>query len=332
MDITKDIRSDLQSAEFRVSGVPGIELIERQLYEELADSKGTVREMCSHILDAGGKRIRPLLVLYSGLLFSTVSNELLKAGVAAELIHMASLVHDDIIDKSSIRRGRISINEKWDSHFAVLCGDYLFSKAFGILSKNRLMASMDLMVDSIQNMCHGEIFQAGERFNTEIGLEIYYDRISKKTAIFLENCCKVGALIGGADEERVRGLGAYGLNLGIAFQMIDDILDFCGCPEKMGKPKSEDLRQGHITMPVIFLLDDPRYGTWLRELIRQKAFDDETLDNLLKALKETGAIQRSFDIAGVHIEKAKQSLDGFPPSEYLNFLHELAELLRTRMN
>ena len=214
-----------QSVKFDAEQIPGIEAIEIELYNSLSGSQGTMREMCSHILNAGGKRIRPLLVLHSGLGFGTMSNHLVKAAVAAELIHMASLVHDDIIDNSSLRRSRPSINKIWGNQFAVLCGDYLFSKAFGIMSSNRLMRSMDLMVEAIQNMCEGEIVQAGERFNPLISQERYYEIIGMKTAIFLSCCCKSGAAISGATKLQVHMMGEYGLHLGYAFQIIDDILD-----------------------------------------------------------------------------------------------------------
>jgi len=147
--------------------------IEAELYNVLSDSRGAIRDMCFHMLTSGGKRIRPVLVFYGGLMFSGPTDELVYAAVAAELIHMASLVHDDIIDNSFLRRGRPSLNKIWGNHFAVLCGDYLFAKAFEIMARKKLIKCMDYMVEAIENMCQGEIIKAESRFKTDAGIDDY---------------------------------------------------------------------------------------------------------------------------------------------------------------
>lgn len=324
--------SILQTIKFNSNSLASIELVEKKLNDALSDSQGAVKDMCTHILNAGGKRVRPLLVLYSGLIFSDEIDELIYAATAAELIHMASLVHDDIIDDSSLRRNKPSINKIWGKHFAVLCGDYLFAKAFGILSKNRLIKSMDYMVEAIQNMCEGEILQAENRFNHCVTLDMYYRRIAKKTAIFMQCCCKSGAAVGGADELQVRMLGEYGLNLGLAFQIIDDILDFCGDVDAMGKPGGEDLRQGSITMPLIFLMQDDRYENWIKEILGERNITGHHIREITRKLKETGMIEKSFKTALSHIEKAKHSLGMLAESEYTGRLYKLADMLKARMN
>ncbi|HHW47789.1 MAG TPA: polyprenyl synthetase family protein [Clostridiaceae bacterium] len=307
-----------------------IEKIETELCNELSDSKGPIREMCNHILNSGGKRLRPLLVLYSGMLFSDPCEKLIKAAAAAELIHMASLVHDDVIDNSMLRRNHPSVNCIWGNNFSVLCGDYLFAKAFGILSRYRLIRSMDFMVEAIQNMCHGEILQAEDRFCQEIDTNTYYDRIAKKTAIFLSCCCKSGACVGGGNSVEIDIMGEYGLNIGLAFQIIDDVLDFCGNPDIMGKPKQEDLSQGNITIPVIFLLTSEKYGSWMREIVRRRDFSEHVLNQVYCALLESGAIDDCMKLAESHIEKAKQCLKYLPDSPHKELLYELADALKTR--
>ncbi|MCX7923776.1 MAG: polyprenyl synthetase family protein [Clostridia bacterium] len=330
--LQQESKIGFQSLRFDIKRIPDTEVIERGLYNSLADSTGAIREMCSHILNAGGKRVRPLLVLYSGLVFSEVNEELIHASVAAELIHMASLVHDDIIDHADIRRNRPSINKIWGNQFAVLCGDYLFAKAFGSLAGNRLIKSMDFMVEAIENMCHGEILQADDKFNYGVTLKKYYERIAKKTAIFLKCCCKSGAAAVGAGEVEVHILGQYGLNLGYAFQIIDDIMDFCGNCETMGKPKYEDLSQGNITLPVILLLNDKRYGDWVRAMIINRDFNDVTTGELINVMNESGSIGRSFKIALSHIQKAKYYLRLLPQSQSTMFLDSLADMLQARVN
>ncbi len=324
-----------------------IELLDRELFKTLADSKGKIRDMCFHLLNAGGKRVRPLLVLYSGLAIRSAASEynicparstanfndplltegLVQASVAAELIHMASLVHDDIIDNSDMRRNRDSINKVWGRHFAVLGGDYLFAKAFGILSGSRLINSMGYMVEAIQNMCQGEIEQADNLFDCNISMENYNDRIAKKTAIFIDCCCRSGAAAVGGEESNIKTLGNFGYNLGMAYQIVDDILDFLGNPDVTGKPKSEDLRNGIITLPVILLLNHERYGEWLRDVIKKREMTEQVICKITEALKETGAIRKAYSIALAHIQEAVASLDSLPHSQYLGFLHEITSNL-----
>jgi len=311
---------------------PFVDKLENRLMDVLLDSEGPIRDMCHHILKAGGKRIRPLIVLYSGMIFSEPSQNLMDAAVAAELIHMASLVHDDIVDNSLLRRNRPSINKIWGNEYAVLCGDYLFAKAFGILSEKRLIKSMNFMVEAITNMCHGEIRQASDRFNFNVSIESYYIRIAKKTAIFLQSCAKSGSSIGGANEKDIETIGEYGLNIGYAFQIIDDILDFCGEVDVMGKEKYEDLRQGNITLPVILLMNKDAYRNWLLEMVEGRRINEKDIDNICNALKESGVLDESSEIAASHIKKAKKCLDLLPKSNYTDFLYNLSNMLQSRIN
>ncbi len=320
-----------QKVDIRINHVAVIELIENELKKALSSSQGTIFEMTSHIFSAGGKRIRPLLVFYSGLIFGKqVLPELVQAAVSVELVHMASLVHDDIIDKSTLRRNKPSVNAIWGNQTAVLGGDFLFAKAFSLLANNHLIRNLELMVEAIQSMCHGEIIQAEDRFKLELGLERYYERIAKKTAILLQCACKSGAIVGGADEHQIEQLGEYGLNLGYSFQIVDDILDFCGDSQLMGKPKREDLIQGNLTLPILLLLQNQQHQKWIEDIIINKDFTQENLSQIETVLKETGIITRSFDIALSHIEKAKINLYSLPDSSARIFLNDLAEQLKTR--
>ncbi|NJD02691.1 MAG: polyprenyl synthetase family protein [Ruminiclostridium sp.] len=326
------IRTGLSHMSHNTIAFPEIKAIESEINNALSDSEGTIREMCSHISGSGGKRIRPLLVLYCGLVFSKPSGSLEKAAVSAELIHMATLVHDDIIDDSEIRRSRPTLNEVWGNHSSVLCGDYLFAKAFGILSKNKLYKSLALMVEAIDSMCNGEIQQAQNRFNKSMNLEIYYEQITKKTAKFLECCCKSGASIGNADERQTAIIGKYGLNLGLAFQIIDDILDFRGDEDIMGKPKGEDLRQGIITLPLIILKNSDKYGPLANDIINKKILSEKDYAVLNDLLANTGSIEQSHNIALSHIDQALLCLKSLPDTPYREVLSNLAEALRFRQN
>lgn len=332
MIIEQNTKQNFQSVKIDISNVKEAALIERELVFLLSDSNGTIKEMLNHILNTGGKRVRPLLVLYSGLIFSELTEDLIHAAVSAELIHMASLVHDDIIDKSYLRRNKPTINKKWNNQFAVLCGDYLFSKAFGVLANKRLTKSMDYMVHAIQSMCRGEIQQASEKYDENIYFEKYIERVSNKTAIFLECCCKSGAAVAGSSEMEIRILGEFGLNLGLAFQIIDDILDFSGNSDVMGKPKYEDLTQGNITLPILILLNDSRYGDWIKNIIVKREFSQSIMSEITDVLDKSNAIDRSFDVASSYIEKAKSCLGLLPKSEYTCKLDRFADMLKVREN
>ncbi|MDP4181839.1 MAG: polyprenyl synthetase family protein [Bacillota bacterium] len=333
MEITKQqlkIEENYNKLDF--TSIPQLKVIEMELLDAISDSRGTIREMCNHILKAGGKRIRPLLVVFSGLIFEQNLQKLIPTAVSSELIHMASLVHDDIVDVSIMRRNKPSINSVWGNNFAVLGGDYLFAKAFGILASQGLLKSMGFMVEAIESMCHGEIIQAEDKFNCECSIEKYYEKISCKTAIFLKCCCQAGASAVGASEKEVELIGEYGLNLGLAFQITDDILDLCGSSEIMGKPKSEDLKQGIISMPVIYLLKNRAHQSFIKSVIENKVFDEETILKVCSLLTKTGIMEKCYDTVKTHLEKAKRNLDALPESYHKEFLYRLADMVYTRIN
>jgi heptaprenyl diphosphate synthase len=313
-------------------GILELKQVETELIKAISDSNGTVRNMCTHILEAGGKRIRPLLVIYSGLIFGENTPELLQTAVASELIHMASLVHDDIVDNSVLRRNRPSINSIWGNNFAVLGGDYLFAKAFGILSSKRLNSGTEYMVEAIQSMCVGEIIQAEDRFNCDCSLKKYYEKIACKTAILLKCCCQAGAAAQNATSQEIEIIGEYGLNLGLAFQITDDILDLCGSSELTGKPKREDLRQGIISMPIIYLLGNKANHKWVKNVIEERKFDDDTISKICSIIAKTGIMEKCYDRVRTHIDKAQKSLEKLPDSYYKEVLSRLADMVYVRMN
>jgi heptaprenyl diphosphate synthase len=326
-----EISSGLPSLPFHQKQSPDIIIIEQELEQIISESDGVIREMCQYLFQAGGKRIRPLLVLYGGQIFSKVSPELVRAAAAVEMIHMASLVHDDIIDEADWRHSQPVLHKVWGAQYALLCGDYLFTKAFEILAENHKMSStVHLMAKAIQQMCRGELLQAGDRFDCTVNIERYYQRIIQKTALFLQYICQTGAIIGGADPEQERLLGDYGLHLGIAFQIKDDIMDFCGDSTAMGKPKRGDLRQGNLTLPVIFALKHSKYGDWLREIIRQRNYQDPVLEKIENVLMETGSLNKAYHIAALHVQRGKDCLTQLPESPYVQLLEALANKVLVR--
>lgn len=330
--LTPEHAPEFQSVLWNASSFANAALIEAQLIEAIDDSQGRIREICFHILKAGGKRVRPLLVCYSGLMFGPDSEELKRTAVAVELIHMASLIHDDVIDGSELRRNHPTVQKKWGSHQAVLGGDYLFAKAFGVLADSGLVKPLGIMVRAVQEMCQGEILQDGDQFNPKVSLEQYYDRIAKKTAVLLEASCKAGALVSGADELEVIDIGRFGLNLGLAFQIIDDILDLCGDESKMGKAKYTDLIKGNLTLPIILLMEQPQYQGWLLEIFKGQNLSQSVLTEIEGVVKESGVMRQAFAIGVSHLEQARNGLRSFTENPARQFLENLTYMLQARAN
>ncbi len=305
-------------------------LVEGELRDLLNRAQGTIKEACVNLLDSGGKRIRPVLAIYSARCFGAITNETIYAALAAELIHMASLVHDDVIDGANLRRGRSTINSVHGNQVAVLTGDYLFAEAFKLLASHKLTPCMGFLLEAIQQMCEGEVNQARDKFATDVSQADYMKRIAQKTGILLAASCKCGAWTAGAKPEEIAGLEQYGLNLGYAFQIVDDILDFVGTEQDLGKPIGLDLASGNITLPAILLLQDAVYGPWLKQVLQAQQITSEGIESVREALISTNSIARSYALAAQCVDKAKAGLAAVPSVAYRNILGELADLVLVR--
>ncbi|GAW90865.1 polyprenyl synthetase family protein [Calderihabitans maritimus] len=312
--------------------LPELYQVEENLHQAVASAEGPVAEMCSRVLRSGGKRLRPMLVLAAGKCFGPVSPGMIKVAVAVELIHMASLIHDDVIDVSSTRRGRPTLNACWGNRVSILTGDFLFAKAFRLLVENQLFDVLRLVTRTVEDMCEGEVEQVIGEFDINQTEENYFSRIRKKTANLIAMCCQAGALIAEKDQEKVEALYEYGLNLGCAFQIIDDILDFIGKPEQLGKPAGLDLAQGNLTLPVLALLRDPFHRSWLQKELLQDKMDGELRQRIVEAVISSGALAYARAVASYYQKKAKQALAVLPVSQYRNLLMNLAELVLVRSN
>lgn len=308
----------------------GLSDVEEELKLVLSKADGIIKDMCISLLKSGGKRIRPIMVMESGLCFSSLTKNMLETAVAAELIHMASLVHDDIIDLSECRRGSSTINSIYGNHAAVLVGDFLFAEAFSLLSSQKLLKSMGFLVEAIQNMCDGEINQAGDKFRTRVTINDYFTRIAKKTGILISSCCKAGAAAADAPNCYMDAIGDYGMNVGYAFQIMDDILDFTGDEKKLGKPAGRDLVSGNITLPVILLLEDKDFGLWAQKIIEAGKINKSEMYYINELLYKSGALRKSMNMAKACISEAKSSLYSIPDSIYRDTLLSIADNVISR--
>lgn len=303
--------------------LPELLIVEEELHKTIAKAQGMIRESCVHLLASGGKRLRPLLTLHSGMCFGPLNTATLQTAVAAELIHMASLIHDDVIDHSDLRRGHPTINSQQGNLNAVLTGDYLFAEAFQILSSHQLIDSMTYLVEAIQSMCTGEVEQAKDQFNFSITVNEYFERIAQKTGILLACACRSGAATAGASVGDIERLGTYGMYLGYAYQIIDDLLDYTGNPSQTGKPVGSDLINGNITLPMIYLVNNPIYGPRAREILKDK-LTPQSLNKIFQILIASEALDEAFSTAQTCVDSAISYLKKLPVSPSKELLTDLS--------
>ncbi|HHW06418.1 MAG TPA: polyprenyl synthetase family protein [Clostridia bacterium] len=312
--------------------LPELAAVETKLRAILSENCGAVKEVSQYLLEAGGKRIRPMLACLSGRLLNADFEDVVTCASAIELIHMASLVHDDIIDNADTRRGLPSINARWGNHVAVLTGDFLFARAFRLLSSARLLPVLELVVDAIEAMCDGEIEQSLARGKCIQSEALYLERIEKKTGKLIVASCSVGPLLAGSEPIKLFSLQNYGRWLGYAFQIIDDILDLKGDSKTLGKPTGLDLSQGYFTLPLIKLVHHPQYGSRTGELLDRLPGDPAALQELTSLLEDSGAIHAAQEEAKMFVEAAKEQLGVFPSSNATKMLASIADYVLERMH
>jgi octaprenyl-diphosphate synthase len=235
-----------------------------------------------------------------------------------EMLHTATLVHDDIIDDAGVRRGRASVNAKWGNDITVLIGDWLYMTAFDMTLRERSFDILDILTSMTRLMTDGEIIQLDMIGNSRITEGEHLDIVRRKTAYMFSACAEVGAITAGATQEERRALNRYGLSVGIAFQLIDDLLDFVSTEDKLGKPVANDLREGKLTLPLIYLMEAANDGQrqMVETVIRERGFESVAREELVGLLKETGALERARQAAVGYASEAIETLTIFPPSQY----------------
>ncbi|MGI6648510.1 MAG: polyprenyl synthetase family protein [Bacillota bacterium] len=315
------------------------------LFEEIADDIQKVEEelqnlveteiqilsnASAHLLRAGGKRLRPAFVLLAGKFHNDSRDKLIPLAVALELIHMASLVHDDVIDASMTRRGVPTVKACWGNRISMHTGDYLFARALQLVSQYDDPRIIRILADVSVKMVEGEIQQIITAFDVEQGLKDYLYRIKRKTAILISTSCGLGAIASGAPPEIVRGLTRYGHYVGMAFQITDDLLDFTSTEKELGKAVGSDLSQGIITLPVIYTLRSGFPGIRLRELIKDIEQGGDGLAEALEIVRKGPGILASYNLVDRYVEKAKQELRWLPPTPTRDTLSNIADFISNR--
>lgn len=304
--------------------------LEAGLKEVLDSREKLVADISSHLLSSAGKRLRPALFFLCAKLKEEEIEGHVPVAVAIELIHSATLVHDDVVDNSDTRRGQPSVNYKWGNQASVLMGDYLFAKAFAILTSVGNIKTISVMSRVIEKMSEGEIQQLDEIFIPDITEKTYLNRVEKKTALFISGSCQCGGVVAGFREDEVKALKDYGYNLGMAFQITDDLLDYLGEEAKTGKPVGNDLRHGTVTLPFIYMLQSSDKKDYFKERIRNRNIDEGLISEAVKEIINTGAFEKAYGLAEEYAHAAERNLQIFSDSPFKSRLESIASFIIKR--
>lgn len=305
--------------------------VERELSNAIETDHQVLNESSHHLLHAGGKRIRPIFVLLAGKFGNYSIDRLKHVAVPLELIHMATLVHDDVIDNAQTRRGRKTVKAEWDNRIAMYTGDYILGRSLNVATEIADPNVHRVLSNAIVEMAKGEIEQIRDFFNWKQNLRRYLRRIKRKTALLIAVSCQLGGMVSEAPQRTVRGLYHYGYNAGMAFQIKDDILDFTGTAKELGKPAGSDLRQGNITLPVLYTLAraDDKQKNQIRAYL-QSGGNAFSIDDMVKMIKNSEGIQFAQSLADIYLNKAIAALNELPSGRTRDSLKQIAFFIGDR--
>ena len=288
----------------------GLSQVEKDLAEYSSSNIQLIDYIGQYIQASGGKRIRPALLLLSSQLSGYEGPVCYRLAAVVELIHAATLVHDDIIDDARVRRGRPSVNARWGNEITVLMGDWLYMTSFTIALGERQFQIMDILTDVTRKMIEGELIQLTINGSLDITEEQHLDISMRKTAFLFSACAQIGAILGTARPEQQQSLKQYGLNVGIAFQLVDDVLDFTSNETTLGKPVGNDLKEGKLTLPLIYLMENG-HRDLIRQVLNESGCKSEAKDRIVQLLKEHHIVDRVMTKAQGFAATAKAHLAGF---------------------
>lgn len=328
MVVARDIQGKVYTPTFLQPIENELQQVEDFLSSELLSNVGTITTVSSHIIKAGGKRLRPSLVILATRACGESDHErLINIATCTEIAHMATLVHDDVIDEADSRRGQVTANARWGNQISVLSGDYMLAKVFSILASDGDPKIMRALAQATVAMTEGEIRQIEAHGDTGAQIVQYLSIIRDKTAMFMSSCCRLGAILGGGDERSEDALAKYGLELGMAFQITDDLLDLIGDSKETGKPIGGDIREGKITMPLIFALEKANLAEReaIEKIVAKGTIDSDDLEFVRGLVEKTGAVEETRDAAARFVLQSVEALDILPNTEGKEALVELAK-------
>ncbi|MEK6635414.1 MAG: polyprenyl synthetase family protein [Planctomycetota bacterium] len=308
-----------------------LDKVETRFHKELKPESNSLADLIAHISKYKGKRLRPALVLLSGKCIGELVPQHIDLAVVVEMVHTATLVHDDIIDEASVRRHVETVNSKWGREISILFGDYLFSRGFTILSALDSQVATLLLSQTVNIMSEGELIQLQRRYDMELSENDYFDIIERKTASLCAASCRLGATFAGANRKISDMLYNYGLKIGIAFQIVDDCLDIMGTEEEIGKSLNSDIQKGKLTLPLIRLVNQlPRNKLETTKALIFQHSEKENKNSILELLTEHDAVEYAFNTAKNIVKQAQEEIAPLPDSKYKTALLELADFIVTR--
>ena len=310
----------------------GMAQVEQELARQSRAGIPLIDSIGQYICDSGGKRVRPAILLLGAKMCGYDGPIGPRLGAVIELIHSATLVHDDIIDNANVRRGRASVNAQWGNEITVLMGDWLYMTSFSMALGERQLKVLDVLIEATRKMVEGELIQLTFNGNLDITEEQHLDISMRKTAFLFSACSQLGGILGSAGEEKEELLRLYGLNVGLAFQLVDDVLDLTSNENTLGKPVGSDLKEGKLTLPLIYLMRDgePRHRDLVREALRENNLDAPSRDAVLKLVREYHTADRVLEKAHDFARKAKDCLKDFPACEARQALLSIPEYIVER--
>lgn len=323
-------------------------LVEQEIAAQNSAAIEPVCEISSYLREGGGKRLRPALLLLAAGASGYRGESAIRLGAVVEMIHSATLIHDDVIDGANTRRGRPSANARWGNHMSVLAGDWLYMQSFEMALRERNFAVLDILIDLTQNMVEGELLQLTRLGQIDLNEAEATELAYRKTACLFSGCARLGAVLGKQPKEIEDGLADYGRNAGLAFQLVDDLLDFTASPEKLGKPVLSDLKEGKVTLPLIFALEaqaraiasdgngqahaNSEGRCLVEKVLEERDFRSVRADQIARLVRETGALERATQLAKEYVKRSKASLEVLPDTEYRRALLAVPDFILYREN
>jgi len=307
--------------------------IEREFGRDTVSEVRAITEIGEYLRAGGGKRLRPALLLLSSKLMNYTGQGAIKLGAVVEIIHTATLVHDDIIDEAKTRRGRPAANTQWGNAKCVLAGDWLYMQSFKIAVEQRNFAILDTLIELTQAMVEGELLQI-ERLGKAISIDEHFELIYRKTACLFSVCMKLGGILAGASDSDLQRLADYGRNLGMAFQIVDDVLDLTASEEVLGKPVASDLREGKATLAVLHAMErcTPEERTTIESVLGDGGFNGITPADIVAILNRYGSIDAAYRKANQFTTAAREVICTFPDSEIKRVLRWVPEFVVERQS
>ncbi len=306
--------------------------VEQELERQVSSDVHIVSRIARYIHNSGGKRVRPALLLLCSRLCGYRGEAAIQLAAAVELIHSATLVHDDIIDDAKLRRGRPSVNAAWGNQLTVLIGDWLYVTSMRLALCSNSLEILKLLTEATQKMIEGELLQLSKSGRLEVSEEDRLEICRRKTAYLFSACARIGAMLGRVGAEREQELADFGLNLGLAFQLIDDLLDFTSSETTLGKPVVSDLKEGKLTLPLIYLLElgVEEHAAIIQTVMRENGFSTVRREEIIELVREHRTLERTRDKAMQYVVAAKRCLDRFPDSPFKQALLAIPDFIVSR--